>query len=319
MHMHSAPLVRGIALLHQASISSGNSDRSRRSTSLNPPPPAPAPQPAGGPSQPRGLAVWPPRQVLRLLPSLGLHQGSCRTLVLGLGGKFRCMRASHMHSKLRSQPSHTLRSAPLSVIYHIRRRMSCCTAAWRCWASWRRSSTSRPRAWGRSARWACRQSRGARAPRMHAGVGKGRPHSGTRPAPIILPLLAPAVHAHTHACCAQQQTRPSRCLQVAWWLGKAAPDDAWYSNTGAALLAFAAIATGLAYVAGHAGTTEGGAWRPAGHRPPVGGLRGKLARGRRFGRQARSGVTFPTALIHQRNPLSPCALCIMHLRSLHRE
>ncbi|GBF93152.1 hypothetical protein Rsub_05883 [Raphidocelis subcapitata] len=46
--------------------------------------------------------------------------------------------------------------------------------------------------------------------------------------------------------------------QVAWWLGKAPPiSPDWYSNAGLALAAFAAVTTGLAYAAGHAGTTQG--------------------------------------------------------------
>jgi hypothetical protein len=45
--------------------------------------------------------------------------------------------------------------------------------------------------------------------------------------------------------------------QVAWWLGTTQPSDAWYSQAGSVLVAFAALMTALAYASGRGGTFEG--------------------------------------------------------------
>ncbi|KAI8470670.1 MAG: hypothetical protein J3K34DRAFT_458777 [Monoraphidium minutum] len=45
--------------------------------------------------------------------------------------------------------------------------------------------------------------------------------------------------------------------QVAWWMGAVQPADDFYRTVGMMLLGFAAVATGLSYVAGHSGTITG--------------------------------------------------------------
>jgi hypothetical protein len=60
-----------------------------------------------------------------------------------------------------------------------------------------------------------------------------------------------------------QLTLPFRALpdrQIAWWMGSVTPSDAFYSQAGLGLLAFAAVMTAAAYISGHAGTLQGGGW-----------------------------------------------------------
>ena len=73
-------------------------------------------------------------------------------------------------------------------------------------------------------------------------------------------------HAHTNFVTlehASSQLRPLRLAhhplaQLAWWMGNANPDDNWYRTAGMALLAFAVVMTGAAYMSGHAGSLQGG-------------------------------------------------------------
>ena len=71
-----------------------------------------------------------------------------------------------------------------------------------------------------------------------------------RPAPALPPLLPVAPN--------------SRPQKVAWALGSINPADDWYRSAAYALGGFALLMTGLSYVSGHAGTTEGGEWHGLG-------------------------------------------------------